>query len=117
MKNRRKFMMILATSFVALSVVVGSAIADELMGYITKVDIEGKKLTVVDKDDKETIVTTTADTEWVSKKGTAKIDLEKVAKNLDTAKEKGAKGINVTIVHEKGTASKITPAAKKKAAN
>jgi uncharacterized membrane protein len=117
MKNRRKFMMILATSFVALSVVVGSAIADELIGYISKVDVEAKKVTVVDKDDKETIVTTTADTEYVAKGETTKIDLEKVASSVEKAKAKNKKGLNVTVIHEKGTASKITVAAKKKAAN
>jgi hypothetical protein len=108
MKNRRNFLMVLTTGFVALSIVVGSAIADELIGYISKVDVEGKKLTVVDKDDKETEVTTTADTEWVNqKKETSKIDLEKVAENVEKAKAKNKKGLNVTVTHEKGTASKI----------
>jgi hypothetical protein len=116
MKNRRKFLMILTTSFVALAMVVGSAFADELLGYITKVDVEGKKVTVLDKDDKETEVTVTADTEYVTKKGTAKIDLEKVSKNVEKAKEKGAKGINVIVTHEKGTASKIEQKQMKKAA-
>ncbi len=68
MKNRRKFLMFLTTGFVAMAVIVGSAIADELIGYISKVDKEGKKITVVDKDDKETEVKVTADTEWVAKK-------------------------------------------------
>ena len=114
MKNRRKFLMVLTTSFVALALVVGSAFADELMGVLTKVDVEGKKVTVVDKDDKETLVTITDETEYVTKNGPIKIDLEKVAKNVEKAKEKGNKGINVTVTHEKGVASKITP--KKKAA-
>lgn len=118
MKNRRKFLTVLTTSFVALALVVGSAFADELLGVITKVDPEAKKVTVVEKEtDKEILVTVTADTEWVTKKETTKIDLEKVAKNVEKAKEKGAKGVSVTVTHEKGVASKIAPAAKKKAAN
>jgi hypothetical protein len=118
MRNRRKFLTILTTSFVALAFVVGSSFADELLGYISKVDVDAKKLTVVEKDtDKEVIVTTTADTEWVAKGETTKIDLEKVAKQVEKVKEKNKKGLNVTVTHEKGVASKVVPAAKKKAAN
>ncbi len=117
MKNRRKFLMFLTTGFVAMAVIVGSAIADELIGYISKVDVEGKKITVVDKDDKETEVKITDETEYVTPKGSSKIDLEKVSKNVEKAKEKNKKGLNVTVTHEKGTASKIEPkAGKKKAA-
>jgi Golgi nucleoside diphosphatase len=111
MKNRRKFLMFLTTGFVAMAVIVGSAIADELIGYISKVDVDGKKATVVDKDDKETEITITADTEYVyTKKGekqSGKIELEKFAKQVEQAKEKNKKGLNVTVTHEKGTASKI----------
>ena len=117
MTNRRKFFTMLTTGFVALAVIVGSTLADELMGYITKVDADAKKVTVVDKDDKETEVTVTDDTEWVTRKATTKINLARVAKDLEKAKEKGNKGINVTVTHEKGTASKIAPVPKKKAAN
>jgi len=117
MKNRRKMLMVLTTSFVALAVIVGSAIADELLGVLTKVDVEGKKVTVVEKDtDKEVLVTVTDDTEYVQGKNTGKINLEKVATSVEKAKEKGRKGLNVTVTHEKGTASKIAVAAKKKAA-
>ena len=98
-----------------LAFVVGSVCADELLGVLTKVDIEGKKVTVVEKDtDKEVLVTVTPDTEWVTKKGTRKIDLAKVEGDVKKAMDKGAKGINVTVTHEKGVASKITPAPRKK---
>jgi uncharacterized membrane protein len=117
MKNRRKFLMFLTTGFVALTVIVGSVVADELIGYITKVDVEGKKVTVLDKEDKETEVTITGDTEWVTPKGTSKIDLEKISKQVTKQKDAGRKGVNVTVTHEKGTASKIEPkVGKKKAA-
>ena len=117
MKNRRKFLLTLTTGFVALAVVVGSALADELLGVITKVDSDAKKVTVVEKGtDKEVLVTVTDVTEWVTPKGASKIDLAKVSKNLAKAQDAGRKGINVTVTHEKGVASKIAPAAKKKAA-
>jgi hypothetical protein len=118
MKNRRAFFLTLTCGVVALAMVVGPVIADELFGVITKVDVDGKKLTVVEKGtDKEVIVTTTDDTEYVSKKGSAKIDLEKISKQVAKAQDAGKKGVNVIVTHEKGVASKISPAAKKKDAN
>ena len=62
--ERRAFLLTLTCGVVALAMVVGPVIADELFGVITKVDVDGKKLTVVEKGtDKEIIVTTTDDTE------------------------------------------------------
>jgi predicted RNA-binding protein Jag len=116
MKTRRKFLMILTTGFVALGLIAGSAIADELFGVITKVDVEGKKLTVVEKDtDKEIEITTNADTKIVTKNGEIALDLEKLSKNVAKAKDANKK-YSVKIDHEKSVASKITPA-KKKTAN
>ena len=64
MMNRRGFMLALTTSLVALVLVVGSVIADELLGTIIKVDASAKQLTVVQKDtDKEIKVKVTDDTE------------------------------------------------------
>lgn len=118
MKNRRSFLLALTAGLISLGVIVGPAIAEELFGVITKVDVAGKKLTVVErKTDKEVEVTTTDDTEYVTKKGANKIDLEKIAKQVAKQQDAGRKGINVHITHEKGVASKIAPAAKKKAAN
>lgn len=116
MKNRRSLIVTLASAFVALAVVVAPVIADELFGTATKVDPETKKITVVEKDtDKEIEVTVTDETEYVTKKGTSKPDLGKMAKNIEKAKDKGDKGINVQITHDKGVASKIAPVYKKKA--
>jgi biopolymer transport protein ExbD len=119
MQNRRKFMLFLTTGLVALTFVVGSTLADELIGYITKVDVAGKKVTVLEKDtDKEVEVTITDDTEYVTKKGNTKVDLEKIEKQVTKQKDAGKKGVSVTVTHEKGVASKIAPAQqKKKAAN
>jgi biopolymer transport protein ExbD len=115
MQNRRKFLLILTTGFVALAFVVGTAIADELLGYITKVDVPGKKITVLEKDtDKEVEVTITDDTEYVTKKGSSKIDLEKIEKQVTKQKDAGKKGINVVVTHEKAVASKIAPVQQKK---
>ncbi len=115
MKNRRTFLMTLTSGLVALAVLAAPVIADELFGVITKVDVAGKKLMVLEKGkDKEIEVTVTDDTEYVTKKGSAKIDLEKVEKGVAKAIEKGGKGIRVKITHEKNVASKIEP--QKKAA-
>jgi LytS/YehU family sensor histidine kinase len=116
MMNRRGFMLAMTTGLVALSLVVGSVIADELLGVITKVDVDGKVLTVVQKDsDKEIKVKVTDKTETVSRKGTQKIDLEKLEKRLEKAQNGGARGIEAKITHEKGVASKIQYTFKKKA--
>ena len=64
MMNRRGFMLTLTTGLVALGFVVGTVIADELLGTITKVDVDGKVLTVVEKDtDKEIKIKVTDKTE------------------------------------------------------
>ncbi|SIO38259.1 hypothetical protein SAMN05444166_4254 [Singulisphaera sp. GP187] len=116
MNNRRTFLLAVLSGVVALGLVAGSAIADELFGVLTKVDVEGKKVTVVEKgSDKEVEVTVKGDTEFVNAKGAANpIDLEKVTKNVAKAQEKGRKGINVVVNHDKAVASKITVSVKKK---
>jgi len=115
MNNRRKFLFALLSGVVALGVVAGSALAEELFGVISKVDVEGKKVTVIQKKtDKEIEITVKDDTEYVTPKVSSPINLEKVSKNVAKAQEKGRKGIGVVVTHEKGVASKITVAAKKK---
>lgn len=117
MLNRRGALRALTALSVATTVVVGSVFADELIGVITKVDRDAKKLTVVEKGtDKEVVVQINDDTEYVSKKGTSKLDLEKIEARIERAKEKGAKGIRAKITHEKNVASRIEAVAKKKAA-
>ena len=117
MQNRRKFLLTLTACFVGMGLVVASVLADELLGVITKVDADAKKVTVVEKDtDKEIVVKTNDDTEYVTKKGSGKVDFEKLEKGIEKAKDNGAKGISVKITHDKGVASKIE-VQKKKAAN
>jgi hypothetical protein len=108
MKNRRAFLLSLTTGFVALAVLIAPVIADELFGVIVTVDVEGKSLQVLPKgEDKEVQIKVTDDTQVVSKKGTSKIDLEKLSKGITKAKDAGKKGITAKIEHEKSVASKI----------
>jgi hypothetical protein len=117
MLNRRGALRAFAALGVAMAVVVGSVFADELIGVISKVDRDAKKLTVIEKGtDKEVVVEINDDTEYVTKKGTSKVDLEKLETRIEKAKEKGAKGVRAKITHEKNVASKIEAVAKKKAA-
>jgi hypothetical protein len=118
MRNRRSFLLATVAGVMALGVVVGTAIADELFGVITKVDVAGKKLTVLPKDaDKEIDVTVTDDTEVVTKDGPSKIDLEKLQQDVQKRVDAGKKGRFAKITHEKGKASKIEFGKKKAAAN
>ncbi len=115
MQNRRKILLTVAATVVGLGLVVASVVADELFGVITKVDADAKKITVVEKGtDKEIEVKITDETEYVTKKGSGKVDFERLEKGIEKAKEKGRKGVAVKIIHENGVASKIEPAAKKK---
>ena len=86
----------LAVAF-TLVLTVGTALAAELMGKIKSVDVDAKKIVVTEKDtDKDVEVTVTDDTEWVTKKKTSKIDLNKVKKDME-----------VEVTHENAKASKI----------
>ena len=117
MNNRRAFLMTLTAGVMALGVIVAPAIADELFGVITDVDVEGKKLTVQEKGaDKDTVVTTTGATEIVFGKDEEprKVDLEKLAKNVKKSQDAGKKGVFAKITHEKGVASRIGVIARKK---
>ena len=76
-----------AVGFGAMAFVVGIVIADELLGVMSKVDVEGKKITVIEKGtDKEIEIKITDDTESGERKAEfAKVNLEK----LDTGREEG----------------------------
>lgn len=122
MKNRRGFLLTCVTGFVAMVLVVGTVIADELLGVLTKVDIETKTLTVEEKEtDKEVKIKVNEETEWVTKKGNRKLDteaLEKLDGFVKKVQDAGKKGVQVKVTHEKHVASKIeTKFGKRKAAN
>jgi len=108
-KDRRSRLRTLAACFVALAVVVAPAIAEEIFGVITKVDVQAKKVTVVSKDsDKDLVLTTNADTEILFGKNAEKGDLEKLDKAVQKQLDAGKKGAFAKVTHEKGVASKIT---------
>ncbi len=117
MQKRRGFLIKVAAGFAAMAmVVVGTVLADELLGVISKVDIEGKKITVIEKDtDKEIEVKITDETEASAKGGFAKIDLEKLDTRVKKSVDAGKKGVAAKITHDKGVASKIEYTRKKKA--
>ena len=118
MKNRRTFLLALTAGLVAAAVIITPVIAEELFGMVSNVDVEGKKLTITTKDGKEVVVTTTDKTEIVTGKGDT-IDLEKIARGVNKAKEAGKKGAMAKVTHDKGVASKVVFGgfAKKKEAN
>lgn len=107
MKNRRTFLLSLTSGFVALAVLAGSVVADELIGFISKVDVEGQKLTVTTKGGEDKEVSVDDATEVVTKKGTSKLNLARFAKNVERAKEKNGKGVRATLTHDGGKVSKI----------
>lgn len=108
MKHRRTFLMTMATGIIALTVVMAPVLADELLGVISKVDVENKKLTVIEKgSDKEVEITTNDDTEVVTGKGASKIDLAKLAKGVTKQVDAGKKGMFAKVIHENKVASKI----------
>jgi LytS/YehU family sensor histidine kinase len=117
MQSRRGFLMKVAAGFGAMGlVVVGTVLADELLGTITKVDVEGKKLTVVgEEDEKKVEIKVNDDTEVVFKGQTKKLDLEKLHDRVKKFQDEGKKGVRVKITHENGVASKIEYQRKKKA--
>jgi hypothetical protein len=107
MKNRRAFLLTLTSGFMALAVLAAPVIADELIGFISKVDVGAKKITVTTDDgDKDLSVT---DDTVVAKKGGefVKVDLEKLATQVEKAKEKNGKGLARKITHAGGKVSKI----------
>lgn len=119
MQNRRGFLIKVATCFGVMGLIGigGIVFADELLGVISKVDIEGKKITVIEKDtDKEIEVKTTDDTQASTKGGGFdKVDLEKLDSRVKKSIDAGRKGVSAKITHDKGVASKIEYQRKKKA--
>jgi hypothetical protein len=109
MQSRRKFMLLVSGSIAAMGFVVATVFADELIGVMTKVDVEGKKITVVDKESKkDVVIKITDETEQVKKGGdTVKVDLAKLETGLKKVQDAGKEGISITVWHEKHVASKI----------
>jgi hypothetical protein len=119
MKNRRSLLLTLTAGLVACAVIITPVIAEELFAFVTSVDVEGKKVTVVPaKGEGDSIVLSVTDkTEIVTGKGDT-VDLEKLAKGVMKSKDAGKKGQFAKVSHDGKAASKITVGfAKKKEAN
>jgi len=111
LKTRRRFVLTSVCTLVAASILVVPVIADELVGRITKVDVEGKKVVVTEKgSDKEVNVRITDETIFETPKGESKIDLEKLQKGV----EKSKRGFPVIVTHKDGVAERVKLVAKKK---
>src|SRR3954452_7732506 len=98
--SKRHLLRALACGIAALAVLVAPVLADELIGRITAVNVDAKKLTVKEKGtDKDVDVTVNDETVVEKGKGkSSKPDLEKMKKRLEKAKN----GIAVEITHDKG---------------
>ena len=105
MQSRRKLLLMLTACCAAFCFVVASVLADELLGVLTKVDVEGKKITVVGKDEKKVEIKVNDETEYPTKKDT-KYDLKKLEEAVEKAAEKNKK-VSVKVTYEKDVASKI----------
>lgn len=94
-----------------LAVVAGSVFADEIFGVITKVDVDAKKITVVEKKaDKETVLEVDDEAVLITPKDEAgsKLDLKKLEDRVTKARQKaGAKGVRAKVTHDGGKVSKI----------
>ncbi len=106
MQSRRKLLLMITACCAAMCFVVASVLADELLGALTKVDVDGKKITITEKDsEKEVEIKVTDETEY-PKKGNTKFDLEKLEGAVKKASDAGKK-VNVKVTHDKNVASKI----------
>lgn len=106
MKKPRKLLLIFTACCAAMCFVVASVLADELLGVLTKVDVEGKKLTVVEKDSEKEVEIKVTDETVYPKKGQNKLDLEKLESLVKKQSDAGKK-VNVKVTHDKNVASKI----------
>jgi formylglycine-generating enzyme required for sulfatase activity len=105
MTNRREFLLMLTAGLVAAAVVITPVIAEEFFGTVTKVDMEGKTLTVLKKGGEEIEIKTTDSTEISATKG--EMDLEKLARFVKKQEESGKHGASATITAENHVASRV----------
>jgi hypothetical protein len=106
MKSRRTFLMPLSCAAVALGVVVLPALAEDLFGRITAVDVPAKKVTVDPKGEEKDVVVTVKDDTVIEagKKGEErKLSLDELKADV----EKSERGLFGVVTHEDNAASKI----------
>ena len=109
MKTPRSFLVGLAAGVVGLALIPGVSLAGEILGHLTKVDADGKKLTITETGSgKSTVVTVNDKTVFTGKKGETSADLSKLSKQLAKADDSGkTKKFDVKITEEKGVAVKV----------
>ena len=107
MQSRRKLLLKFAVCFVASGFVVASVVADELLGVLSKVDVDGQEDSRSSKRTRKrkSRSRVTDETEYPTKNDT-KYDLEKLESGVKKATDAGRK-VNVKITHDKNVASKI----------
>jgi Cu/Ag efflux protein CusF len=105
------------TLAVAVVLCVGAVLADEIKGTIKKVDVDGKKITVT-VDGKDTDYDVADDAKLPPGKNNKAGTLKGLAKQVDTAGDKGYKAVITTdkdskkvttIAKDKGKAPDKTP--------
>ncbi len=110
MDRFRSGLRFLAGLALATLVAGGSASAGELVGRISKVDTEAKKVVVTETGTAKSVdVAITSDTVLETAKGTKMLDLEKLRQRVEKAK----KGVSVQVTLDNGIASRIKLAKKK----
>lgn len=111
MSTRRAASVTMLSLAAFLGACVLPALAEDLVGRITKVNASSNTITVVAKgSDKSTDLKVTPETEWVLPNSDRKPDL----KRLEQMVEKAKKGVNAEISHDAGVAKKIKLQARKK---
>ena len=104
MKTRRTSLMALACAAVALGLVVLPALADELIGRITAVNVDAKKISVTQKDSDVAIqLKVTDQTILVTPKGDRPVDLAKLRDRVEASK----KGFPARVTYKGDTASEL----------
>jgi hypothetical protein len=107
MKNPRALLLALTTGIAAVTAVLTPALAEQLFGVITRVDLDENKIVLVTPGKEAPEIKTTASTEVVSSHGD-KIDLKVLKGAVAKEQQAGKKGAFAKVTHENNIASKIT---------
>jgi hypothetical protein len=98
MRPRRKFVLGLAATALALCLLVVPVLAAELLGTVKSVDAGNNKFVVTSDGGKDVTVTINASTVYANARGKESKKFELSRLNL---------GGSVKVIHEDGTASKV----------
>jgi hypothetical protein len=107
MTNRRELLPALLAGLLATAVLVSPALAEEIFGAITSVDLENQTLRVRTKDNATVELKITESTVFVAAKGD-KLGVKDVAQAVARAKDAGKSGTLAKVSHENKVALKVT---------